>query len=175
MNAAGLYILETLKSFRGLKSTAEKAIEQLPDDSLHYFPAPESNSVAMLIKHISGNMISRFTDFYTSDGEKPSRNRDSEFIDGGERRDELMSKWEQAWDILFKLLAEMKEEDLLRTVYIRNEEHTVLRALNRQLVHYAYHTGQIVYLCKIIRKNEFQTLSIPKGKSSEYIANTPEK
>jgi hypothetical protein len=157
-----LYLIETIKSLKGLKSTCEKAILQINDNDLHFQPDSESNSVAIIMKHISGNMISRFTDFLTSDGEKEWRKRDDEFIDEKLTRNELLNMWEKAWNVLFDSLSELISADLLKIVLIHQEEHTVLRALNRQLVHYAYHTGQIVYICKQIKKQEFNSLSIPK-------------
>jgi hypothetical protein len=157
-----LYLIETMKSLKGLKSTCEKAIIQINDNELHFQSDPDSNSVAIIMKHISGNMISRFTDFLTTDGEKEWRNRDDEFINENLSRKELLNFWEKAWNILFDTLSTLKSDDLSKIVYIRKEEHTVLRALQRQLVHYAYHTGQIVYICKQIKKQEFNSLSIPK-------------
>lgn len=168
MNVTELYLLETFKSFKGLKSTVESAISQLSDDEIHFIPSSESNSVAIIIKHLAGNMISRWTDFLTSDGEKPDRNRDNEFIDDIKNKDELIMHWNKAWINLFDTINSLKEEDLLKEVFIRGEAHAVIRAINRQLVHYAYHTGQIVYLAKMIKNKEWKTLSIPKGKSEEY-------
>ncbi|MGI8892954.1 MAG: DUF1572 family protein, partial [Bacteroidia bacterium] len=165
MNITELYLLETLKSFKGLKSTAESAISQLSDDEIHFIPSSEANSVAIIIKHLAGNMISRWTDFLSSDGEKPDRNRDNEFIDDIKNKDEFIKYWNKAWNILFATINSLKEEDILKEVFIRGELHTVLRAMNRQLVHYAYHTGQIVYLAKMIKNIEWKTLSIPRGKS----------
>lgn len=171
MSAGKTYLTETLKSFRGMKSNAEKALEQLSDADLHFQPDPESNSCVIILQHISGNLISRFSGFLTSDGEKPDRNRDAEFIDHSTSRTELMSVWNKGWQILFDTLAEVKEDDLEKIVQIRGEDHTVIRALNRQLVHYAYHCGQIVYLAKLIRGKEFTSLSIPKGQSDSYRPN----
>ncbi len=159
---AELYLLETIKSLKGLKSTCEKAIEQISDEDLHFQADPDSNSIAIIMKHIAGNMVSRFTDFLTTDGEKEWRRRDDEFVDDNPSRAELFKLWEKAWKIFFDSISVLKPEDLLKIVYIRQEEHTVLRALQRQLVHYAYHTGQIVYICKQIRKSDFKSLSIPK-------------
>ena len=159
---AETYILETIKSFRGLKSISEKAIDQIGDEEMHYCPDSESNSIAIMIKHLAGNMLSRFTDFLTTDGEKEWRNRDSEFIDDGKSREELFEFWNKGWSLLFEVLSELTTDDLLKIVTIRREEHTVLRALHRQLTHYGYHTGQIVYLCKHIRSTDFQSLSIPR-------------
>jgi len=168
MSVAAEFILETLKSLKGLKSTAEKAMAQISDDEFHYAPDEESNSVAVLMQHMSGNMLSRFTNFLTEDGEKSWRKRDDEFIDDNKSNDQLSETWNKGWDCLFLLLGSLREEDLLKKVTIRGEEHTVIRALQRQLAHYAYHTGQIVYLCKLIRKSNFESLSIPRGQSETY-------
>jgi len=161
--SAEAYLLETVKSLKGLKSTCEKAIAQVNDDEIHFQFDADSNSVAILMKHISGNMLSRFTDFLTSDGEKEWRKRDDEFIDDRQSREELFKTWNSAWELLLTTINDLKPEDLLKIVFIRNEEHTILRAIQRQLVHYAYHTGQIVYICKQIRKTGFNSLSIPKA------------
>lgn len=167
-DAGDEYLLETLKSFKGLKSNAEKAMAQVDDDALHFQPDAESNSVAIIMKHLAGNMVSRFTDFLTSDGEKSWRDRDSEFIDDRLSRQELFVRWEKGWSCLFDALKALSKEDLMKSVHIRGEEHSVIRALQRQLVHYAYHTGQIIFLCKQIRKEKFISLSIPKGQSSKF-------
>jgi hypothetical protein len=166
MSGAGeLYLLEVLKSLKGIKSNAEKAMEQITEDEMYFSRNEDSNSVAVLIKHISGNMKSRFTDFLTSDGEKPDRNRDAEFTRDKINRDELRRRWEEGWKILFDSLAQLTPEDLEKEILISNEKHTILRALLRALVHYANHTGQIVYICKEIRSADFKTLSIPLKKS----------
>ncbi len=168
------YLAESIKSFHGLKSNAEKAIEQLSDSDLHYQPDKESNSIVIIMKHLAGNMLSRFTDFLTSDGEKPNRNRDGEFIDDLKSREELMNFWNTGWSCTFKSIEELKEDDLLKIIYIRNEAHTVLRAIQRQLTHYAYHCGQIVFLAKQIKSTDFKTLSIARGKSGEFITKAPD-
>ena len=163
MNSIGdLYLLESIKSLHGLKSTAEKAISQINEAELHFRNDTESNNVAILMQHIGGNMLSRFTDFLTTDGEKEWRRRDDEFEDYNKDREELFAIWNKGWNCMFETLAKLNSDDLVRTVYIRDEAHLVIRAIQRQLVHYAYHTGQIVYLCKQIRSGEFQTLSLPK-------------
>lgn len=170
---ADLYLLESIKSFRGLKSTCEKALEQIEENDFHLQPDSESNSVAIIIKHLSGNMISRFTDFLTTDGEKSNRNRDGEFEDNFKTREEIMLVWNKGWDCLFDTLNKLKSEDLEKTVYIRQEAHTVLRAIHRQLSHYAYHAGQIVYLCKHIKSTQFKSLTIPRGESSKFQSIVP--
>ncbi len=172
MNTGELYIVETLKSFKGLKSNAEKALEQLSETDFHIQPDPESNSESILMQHMAGNMISRFTDFLTSDGEKPDRNRDGEFIDQSMTKEQLYAFWEKGWACVFNAMDTLKPDSLDAIVYIRNEEHTALRALNRQLTHYAYHCGQIIYLAKLIKGNNFRSLSIPKGKSAEFNVST---
>jgi hypothetical protein len=161
---AETYLLETIKSLRGLKSNCEKAIAQINDEELHFQSDPESNSVAIIMKHLAGNMLSRFTDLLTSDGEKEWRKRDQEFIDENLAREKLTDLWNRGWNCLFDALEKLSPGDLLKIILIRSEEHTVIRALNRQLVHYAYHAGQIVYICKQIRKSEFKSLSIPRSK-----------
>lgn len=163
------YLLETIKSFRGMKSNAEKAIEQISDNALHFSPDPLSNSVGIIIQHVAGNLKSRFRDFLTTDGEKPDRHRDEEFIEKNLNRNELMALWNYGWNVLFTALNSLNEADLLHTVTIRKEPHSVIRALQRQLVHSSYHCGQIVYLCKMIAKENFHTLTVPRGESETYI------
>jgi hypothetical protein len=167
------YILESLKGFKGLKSNAEKALEQLSDEQLHFTPSSESNSIAIIMKHMAGNMLSRFTDFLTSDGEKPNRNRDGEFIDSFNSRHDLLAFWNKGWKCVFDAVGNLSDEDLKKTVYIRNEPHSVIRAINRQLTHYAYHCGQIVFLAKLILDKNWKTLSIPRGESSKYLTQAP--
>lgn len=174
MTAGQTFLEESIKSFRGLKSNAEKAIEQLSDDELHWAMNSESNNIAIIMKHLAGNMVSRWTDFLTTDGEKADRNRDGEFEDHFKSRDQLMQYWNHGWKLFLETMNGMNEDDLLKTVYIRKEPHTVIRAIQRQLAHYAYHCGQIVYAAKQIRRKEFNTLSISRGKSSQF-AITPQK
>jgi len=169
------YLEELAKSFHGLKSNGEKAIAQLADSDLHFRPNEASNSMVVLMKHMAGNMLSRFTDFLTSDGEKPDRNRDGEFIDDFTSRAALMEYWNTGWSCVFSTVESLTEEDLLKTVYIRKEPHTVIRALQRQLVHYAYHSGQLVYLAKQIKAGEFKTLTIQKGESDKYLHEPPKE
>ena len=163
------YLEELRRQLRGHKRLAEGAISQLKDQELFSTPDPEANSVAILMKHMSGNMRSRFTDFLTTDGEKPDRHREREFeMKPNPSRHQLMSMWEAGWQTVFSTLAALKPEDVMRTVTIRNQPHTVLQALNRALAHYAQHTGQIVLLAKHIRGREWRSLSIPRGQSQEY-------
>ena len=174
MTAGQTFLEETIKSFRGLKSNVEKALDQLADGDLHWTPNEESNSIAIIMKHMAGNMISRWTDFLTTDGEKENRNRDSEFVDEFGSRSELMDYWQRGWKTCLNSLTSLREEDLLKTVYIRKEPHVVIRALQRQLSHYAYHCGQIVYVAKQIKGKGFRSLSIPRGDSSKYIHTPPQ-
>lgn len=163
------FLDEIRRQLRGHKRLAEGALAQVTDEQLHATLDPESNSLAILIKHISGNMRSRFTDFLTTDGEKPDRHRDHEFeIEGEVTREELLRWWEGGWKIVFGTLDSLKPEDMSRTVYIREEPHTVLQALNRALAHYAFHIGQVVFLAKHLRSHQWQTLSVPRGKSEEF-------
>ena len=166
---AGHYVDEVRRQFRGHKRLAEGAIAQLNDEELFITPDPESNSVAILMKHMAGNMRSRFRDFLTTDGEKPDRHRDQEFeISSDTTRADLMRAWEAGWEQIFSTIAMLKPEDVMRTVTIRGEPHTVLQALNRAIAHYAQHTGQIVFLAKHIRSREWKSLSIPRGQSEEF-------
>jgi hypothetical protein len=163
------FLDEIRRQLRGHKRQAEGAIAQLKDQELLVSIDPESNSVAILIKHLAGNMRSRFTDFLTTDGEKPDRHRDREFeLSGQTTREDLMRWWEQGWARVSTALDSLTPEDLMRTVYIRQEAHTVVQALNRALAHYAFHIGQIVFLAKHLRSSEWKTLSVPRGKSEEF-------
>jgi hypothetical protein len=163
------FLEEVRRQLRGHKRLGEAAMAQLEDAELFVVPDPESNSVAILVKHLAGNMRSRFTDFLTTDGEKPDRHRDREFeLAAHTTRDEVMRWWEQGWACVFGALDSLKPEALVRTVYIREEPHTVLQALNRALAHYAFHVGQIVFLAKHLRSQQWKTLSVPRGKSEEF-------
>jgi hypothetical protein len=172
MSAMGEHYLdEVRRQFRGNKRLAEGAMAQLEDEDFFVTIDVESNSIAVIVKHLAGNMRSRFVDFLTSDGEKPDRHRDQEFEIGPETtREEVMRWWEAGWGHVFAALASLKPDDVMRTVTIRSEPHTVLQALNRQVVHYAYHTGQIVFMAKHLRAAEWKTLSVPRGKSEEFNA-----
>jgi transposase InsO family protein len=164
------YIISIQKQFEYYKSLANKTIDQLDDDKLFWQYNDESNSIAILMNHIAGNMISRWTDFYTSDGEKEWRNRDSEFIWGNKDKTALIEKWEKGWRCLNNVIENLKEEDLGKTIYIRNMGHTVIEAINRQLAHYPYHIGQIVFIGKMVQDSNWNSLSIPKNQSSNYNA-----
>lgn len=162
------YLQCVIKQFEYYKSLGEKTFKQLTDDKLFWQYNTESNCIAVIVKHMWGNMLSRWTDFLTTDGEKEWRNRDSEFKNDISSREELMGKWIAGWDCLFKALNSLTADDLNKTVYIRNQGHTVTEALNRQLAHYSYHIGQIVFIGKMACENNWKSLSIPKGKSSEF-------
>ena len=168
-DAATHYLEEARRQLRGHKRMGEGAMSQLGDQDFFVTIDPEANSVAILVKHLAGNMRSRFTDFLTSDGEKPDRFRDGEFELGpATTRGEVMTWWEEGWSSVFGAIDPLKPEDVMRTVTIRGEPHTVLQAINRQIAHYAQHIGQIVFLAKHLRSREWRTLSIPRGKSEEF-------
>ncbi len=163
------YLDEAHRQMRGHKRLAESAMAQLKDHELFLTLDPESNSIAIIVKHMAGNMRSRFTDFLTTDGEKPDRKRDQEFeVNSSTTRADLTTLWENGWARVFAAIESLKPEDVTRTVTIRSEPHTVLQAINRQIAHYGYHTGQIVFLAKHIRSNKWETLSIPRGKSEGF-------
>jgi hypothetical protein len=159
---------DAVESFRNCKKLAERAIEQISDEEFFATIDEEANSVAIVVKHIAGNLVSRWTDFLTTDGEKPDRNRDAEFEMTDDSRKELMEFWERGWKILFDNIVPLTLEDFSRTVTIRGQEHTVVEALNRQLTHYSYHVGQIVLLAKHFKSASWNSLSIPKNRSAEF-------
>ncbi|MBB3108961.1 hypothetical protein FHS18_001013 [Paenibacillus phyllosphaerae] len=158
----------SIADFRGLKKLGDRALSQLPEAGYHWASEPESNNIAIIINHLSGNMISRWTDFLTTDGEKASRNRDAEFEDDGASPEELLHRWELGWSALFTALEALKPDDITRVVLIRGERHTVLQAIHRQIAHYGYHVGQLVYVAKAFRSTAWQSLSIPKGGSAAF-------
>jgi Protein of unknown function (DUF1572) len=163
------YLDDALAELRKYKGFADKAIAQVTDADFFRHIDRESNSVGLIVKHISGNLRSRWTDFLTSDGEKPDRDRDSEFEKSGDdTRDTILARWESGWKALFAALEPLGPEDLQRTVTIRGEAHTVLQAINRQLTHYASHVGQLVFLAKHFAGDRWKTLSIPRGKSKDF-------
>lgn len=168
MDAAIAYIESIKKQFWYYKTLGEKAMEQLDDSQLFYAAGEDSNSVAVIVQHIYGNMLSRWTDFLTTDGEKDWRNRDSEFESPQYDRAGLMRMWEGGWACLFNALDEITADNLSTIIYIRNEGHTVVEAINRQLAHYSYHIGQIVFAAKQLKDGEWKTLSIAKNRSAEY-------
>jgi hypothetical protein len=157
------------------KSMAEKAMEQVTDDELSQTLDSESNSIALIVKHMAGNMRSRWTDFLTSDGEKPDRNRDTEFEAPPSTRAALKETWEAGWKCVFDALEPLTDSDLGRTVHIRAEPHSVMQAINRQIGHYACHIGQIIFLAKHFRSSEWKSLSIPRGKSAEFALEAASK
>jgi hypothetical protein len=162
------YIEDILAVFRQYKGLAERAMAQVTDEQLFCALDEEANSIAIVVKHMTGNMRSRWTDFLTTDGEKPDRNRDSEFADAPATRTALLEQWESGWAILFAALEPLTDADLGRTVFIRTEAHSVMQAVNRQVAHYAYHAGQIVLLAKHSCGAQWNTLSVPKNKSAEF-------
>lgn len=164
------YIESARKQFEYYKSLGDKTFSQLSDDELFRQLNPETNSVATIVKHLWGNMLSRWTDFLNSDGEKEWRNREAEFENDLDSREEMIKIWEEGWDCLFKALAEINESNFSNIIYIRNMGHTVVEAVNRQLAHYAYHVGQVVFLGKLYKNGDWNSLSIPRGKSSDYNA-----
>jgi hypothetical protein len=171
---AAHYLEEARRQMRGHQRMGENAMAQLRDEDFFVTLDPESNSVAVLVKHLAGNMRSRFTDFLTSDGEKPDRFRDREFELGpATTRADVMKWWDEGWSSVLGTIESLKPEDVTKTVTIRGEPHTVLQAINRQIAHYAQHTGQIVFLCKHLRSSEWKTLSIPRGKSEEFKQQRP--
>jgi len=164
------YLKDSLDVFRYYKKLAERAMAQCPDDALFQSLDAESNSIAIIVKHMARNMRSRWTDFLTTDGEKPDRNRDTEFEDAPKTRPALMELWERGWKQVFDALEPLGDEDLVRTIPIRTEPHSVMQAINRQVAHYSYHVGQIVYVAKHFAGNKWQTLTVPKKKSAEFNA-----
>jgi hypothetical protein len=158
----------SLNEFRRYKLLAERAMAQLEDNQLQIALDPESNSIAIIVKHMGGNMRSRWMDFLTSDGEKPDRNRETEFESPPATRAGLMRLWESGWDHLFRALEPLTDADLARTVRIRTEPYSVHEAIQRQIAHYAYHVGQIVFLAKHFRSAQWKSLSIPRGKSKDF-------
>jgi hypothetical protein len=162
------YIEDALAIFQQYKQLGEKAIAQVTDEQLFASLDEESNSIAIIVKHMTGNMRSRWTDFLTSDGEKPSRNRDSEFADPPETRHALVRDWEEGWACVFLALEPLTDADLGRTVTIRGEAHSVMQAINRQVAHYAMHVGQIILLAKHYAGAQWQTLSVARNRSGEF-------
>jgi uncharacterized damage-inducible protein DinB len=167
------YLEDSLTLFRYYKKLGEEAMAQVTDDQLHTVLDPEANSIAITVKHMAGNMRSRWTDFLTTDGEKPDRNRDTEFEEPPATRAALMQVWEAGWERVFGALEPLSDADLGRTVTIRGEAHSVMQAINRQVAHYAYHVGQIVLLAKHFRQGEWRSLSVPRGKPAEFNKRVP--
>jgi hypothetical protein len=162
------YIENALKEFRGMKALADKAVVQVSDEEFFRAIDPESNSIAVIMKHMAGNMRSRWTDFLNSDGEKPDRHRDTEFELDKEDRRAIEERWEEGWRLVFGAIEPLKGEDLMREVTIRREPHTIVEAVNRQLTHYGEHVGQIIFLAKHLKSSAWKTLSVPRGQSAVF-------
>jgi len=162
------YLKDSLALFRYYKNLAERALAQLNDEQLTAVLDEESNSIALIMKHMTGNMRSRFTDFLTTDGEKPDRRRDLEFVEPLPTREELMASWEEGWACLFSALEPLNEDDLAKTVTIRGEAHSVMQAINRQVAHYSYHCGQLVFLAKHLSHAAWKPLTVGRGQSEEF-------
>ena len=162
------YIKSINRQFEYYKQLGEKAIAQIPDEALFKQPNNNSNSIATIVRHLWGNMLSRWTNFLTTDGEKEWRKRDAEFENNVETRKELIQKWDEGWQCLLNALNSINDNDLDKVIYIRNEGHTILEATNRQLAHYSYHVGQIVFAAKLLKSKDWDNLSIPKNQSKNY-------
>jgi Protein of unknown function (DUF1572) len=162
------YLEDSLALFRYYKQLAERAMEQVTDEQLFVTLDDEANSIAIIVKHMAGNMRSRWTDFLTTDGEKPNRNRDSEFVAPSATRKALMDDWEDGWTRVFQALEPLTDTDLGRTITIRGEAHSAMQAVNRQVAHYAHHVGQIVLLAKHFAQRRWQSLSVPRSRSEEF-------
>jgi hypothetical protein len=162
------YLEDSVSLFRQYKRLAERAMEQVTDEQLFAVLDPEMNSIALIAKHMAGSMRSRWTDFLNSDGEKPDRNRDSEFLEPPADRESLVKTWESGWNCLFSALATLSPADLTRKVFIRSEAHSVIQAINRQLTHHVYHCGQIVFLAKHFQHAQWKSLTIPRGQSAQF-------
>lgn len=168
MSLGNLYLESAQKRLLYYKMLGDKTFDQLSGEQLHWQPAGEPNSIYLVVKHIHGNMLSRWTDFLTTDGEKPGRDRDAEFVDTPASKEETLTMWTAGWDCMMQAINSLTAADLEKTVYIRKEPHSVLDAINRQVSHIPYHVGQIVYIGKMIRGNDWESLSIPKGQSQQY-------
>ena len=173
METNSQYLESVKKQFLYYKTLGEKAMEQLEPEQLFISVNEDTNSIATIIKHLSGNMISRWTDFLTTDGEKEWRNRDGEFDSHFEKNDKktVIEFWDKGWNCFFNAINDLKPEQLSTIIYIRNEGHTLMEAINRQLAHYPYHIGQIVFYAKMLKQSEWNSLSIPKNKSNDYNAD----
>ena len=163
-----VFLESAVAKYQAQKNLAERAIVQLDDEQLHQPLDENTNSVAIIMKHLAGNMRSRWTDFLTTDGEKEWRNRDREFVDDFPSRDDVMAHWQRGWDCLFATLSTLTVDDLTRTVPIRGKPHNVIEAIHRELDHYGYHVGQIVLTARVLAKDNWTTLTVPRGGSQEY-------
>ncbi|SDZ80732.1 Protein of unknown function [Thalassobacillus cyri] len=175
MEVESEYLRIVIERFESLKVLGDKTFRQISEEDIHWSYHEASNSIAIVVKHMSGNMVSRWTDFLISDGEKTSRKRDEEFEDDISSKNELLTLWESGWNALFTALRSLTPEGLLKQITIRGESHLVIEAIERQVAHYAYHVGQIVYIGKQIKGEEWNSLSIPRGKSEEYLKQMLEK
>ncbi|HKF49369.1 MAG TPA: DUF1572 domain-containing protein [Terracidiphilus sp.] len=162
------YLEDSIELLRYTKTQAERAMQQVADEHLFVTLDEEANSIAVIVKHMAGNMRSRWTDFLTSDGEKPNRDRDSEFVDPAPTSEALMRDWESGWACVFGALQPLTDSDLARTITIRGEAHSVMQAINRQIAHYSYHVGQIVLLAKHFACERWQSITVPRNKSAEF-------
>lgn len=171
MDTNNIFLESSKRLFLYYKTLAEKAIDQIDEDQLFFSANEDTNSIAIIVQHLAGNMLSRWTDFLTTDGEKDWRNRDGEFEENYKTKDELLVFWNKGWDCLFDAINSLQPEQLTNIIYIRKEGHTVMDAINRQLAHYPYHVGQIVFYAKMLKKAEWNSLSIPKNKSNDYNAD----
>ncbi|SEQ37358.1 Protein of unknown function [Hyunsoonleella jejuensis] len=162
------YLTSIIKQFQYYKSLGDKTFKNLSFEEMQKEFAKDSNSISIIVKHLAGNMLSRWTNFLTEDGEKEWRHRDMEFVDSFTSKDDIVEYWNKGWKCLFEAITSLEEKDLEYIVYIRNQGHTVTEAINRQLAHYSYHVGQIVFLGKLIKGEQWTSLSIPKGNSSSY-------
>jgi len=168
MNFEQIYLDVISKRFKNLKEQGDKTLSQLNHEQFHWTINEESNSIAVIVKHISGNMISRWTDFLTTDGEKSTRNRDNEFIDSFTTSEEILTTWEKGWQVFLDAIEQLTEADLEKVITIRGEQHSVIDAIERQMSHYAQHVGQIIYIAKQVTGSQWQTLSIPRGQSQNF-------
>lgn len=168
LSAGTIFLQSAVKRLEYYKELADKTFTTLTDADFHYQPNGESNSIAIIIQHVSGNMFSRWTEFLTTDGEKEWRSRDQEFEVINATKEQLVAIWENGWAVCLNAIKALTEDDLLKTIYIRQEPLTVIDAINRQLAHYPYHVGQIIYVAKIIRNEQWESLSIPRNKSQQF-------
>ena len=168
MTTGNAFLQSAIKRLGYYKELGDKTFVQLTDNDFHFKPNEESNSIAIIIQHMAGNMLSRWTDFLTTDGEKDWRNRDVEFEEQHLAKEQLIEFWQKGWDCCLNSLTALTEDDLLKTIYIRSEGLLAIDAINRQLAHYPYHVGQIIYLAKLIKKEDWQNLSIAKGQSQQF-------
>ena len=168
MSIGNTYLQSVIKRLNYYKGLGDKTLAQLNEDDLHFQPSSESNSIAIIIQHMAGNMLSRWTDFLTGDGEKEWRSRDAEFEEQHLSKEQLLDQWEKGWACCLDVLNSLTEDDLLKTIHIRSEGLVAIDAINRQFAHYPYHVGQIIYIARIIKNENWQSLSIPRGHSEEY-------